>query len=97
MASYLLELGTEEIPARFQPDLKEEFFQRMKRALEEADIEYSGLSVDVTPRRATLFIAEIAPMQRPIPVDVRIFQDVVEYPALAGKEVVLVKFIRPLQ
>lgn len=64
MASYLLELGTEEIPARFQPDLKEELFQRMKHALEDADIEYSGLSVDVTPRRATLFIAELAPKQR---------------------------------
>lgn len=64
MASYLLELGTEEIPARFQPDLKNELFQRMQRALEEADIEFSGLSVDVTPRRTTLFIAEIAPQQR---------------------------------
>ncbi len=64
MASYLLELGTEEIPARFQSDIRNEFLQRMKRSLEEADIEYGGLSVDITPRRVALFISEIALRQR---------------------------------
>ncbi len=64
MPEFILEIGTEELPARFFPRLHEELGEAVAKALEERRIDFSGLRTFATPRRVVLHVAEVAPAQR---------------------------------
>jgi len=55
-APFLLEIGSEEIPARFIPDAMAELEARLVGALREADLEVEGVRTVATPRRMALLI-----------------------------------------
>lgn len=57
----LLEIGTEEIPARFMPPTLQSLAEFAAAALAEAGIAHGGVETWGTPRRITLFIKGIAP------------------------------------
>ncbi len=60
MLRFVLEIGTEELPARFLPDLEAELAERFSAALDKDGVEHGGASVMTTPRRAVLQ-ADLAP------------------------------------
>ncbi len=60
MPSFVLEIGTEEIPARFLPSLEAELVQRFSEGLEAAGVAFAGLAAYSTPRRCVVHIAEVA-------------------------------------
>lgn len=56
MSDLLLEVGTEEIPARLVPDAMRDLKAGFEAALRELDLDRAGrVSVDATPRRLALF------------------------------------------
>lgn len=63
MAKYLLEIGTEEIPARFLPNILLEYKNIFENALDEERISYQTIQTFATPRRIVVLINEIAEMQ----------------------------------
>ena len=60
MPAFVVEIGTEELPARFLAPTEKDLAQRFNAALEGAGLDFSGLSVCSTPRRLTLYISRIA-------------------------------------
>ncbi|MCP4574163.1 MAG: glycine--tRNA ligase subunit beta [bacterium] len=60
---FLLEIGSEEIPARFIPGAMAELEKRFATALAEARLEASGLRVLGAPRRMALLIDAVATAQ----------------------------------
>ncbi|MCL1985069.1 MAG: glycine--tRNA ligase subunit beta, partial [Betaproteobacteria bacterium] len=56
MALFVLEIGTEELPARFLAVQEEELTQRFQAALAEAKLSYGALRVLSTPRRAVALL-----------------------------------------
>lgn len=56
MATFILEIGTEELPARFLPGLEKELSERFAAALGEAGYAPSGISVCSTPRRGVVLV-----------------------------------------
>jgi glycyl-tRNA synthetase beta chain len=59
----LLEIGTEEIPARFIPPVLEEMAASMRKRLEQERIEAGEIITWGTPRRLTLIAKEVAESQ----------------------------------
>lgn len=59
-APFLLEIGSEEIPARFIPDSAAELEARLVGALREAHLAVDGVRVLATPRRLALLIDRLA-------------------------------------
>lgn len=64
----LLEIGTEEIPARFCPAALEQLKANAQKALEGARLDYRIAEVFGTPRRLVLFVKDIALVQRDVEV-----------------------------
>ena len=60
MPAFVLEIGTEELPARFLASTEKELADRFSAALEAAGLEFSGLSACSTPRRLTLHVSRMA-------------------------------------
>ncbi len=54
MLSFILEIGTEELPARFLPGLEAELKERFATALDKEGVECKDLAVMSTPRRAVV-------------------------------------------
>ena len=63
MATFVLEIGSEELPARFLPGEEAELSARMTAALDKAGLEHGLLRVMTTPRRAVVTIEDVAPVQ----------------------------------
>lgn len=63
MSDLLLEIGTEEIPARFLPDIMDQMEKKAKDQLKEARLSYEGLKVLGTPRRLSLYLQGLADRQ----------------------------------
>lgn len=63
MARFVLEIGTEEIPARFLAGEEEALLQQTEASLADAGITYGKLQVMATPRRLTLIADDIATQQ----------------------------------
>lgn len=63
-APFLLEIGSEEIPARFIPEAMAELEARLVGALRAADLAAEGVRVLATPRRLALLIDSLA-LQQP--------------------------------
>lgn len=64
--SLLLEIGTEEIPARFLPPAIELLKQNSGNLFREYQIEYSDIRTYATPRRLILMVKRIHPLQKDV-------------------------------
>ncbi len=64
MAEFILEIGTEEMPARFVSKLAAELEKAFAKLLDEAMVENGGVATYATPRRITAHVQTIADMQR---------------------------------
>ena len=64
MATFVLEIGSEELPARFLPGEEAELAVRMSAALDKAGLAYGNLRVMSTPRRAVIMVEDLDPVQR---------------------------------
>lgn len=64
MATFVLEIGSEELPARFLPGEEAELAARMAASLEKAGLAYRDLRVMSTPRRAVVMVEGLDPVQR---------------------------------
>jgi glycyl-tRNA synthetase beta chain len=63
MATFLLEIGTEELPADFARLALSQLEQRVSADLAEARLDYETLSVTGTPRRLAVILQGLAPAQ----------------------------------
>ena len=63
MATFVLEIGSEELPSRFLAPEEAELSTRFTAALEEAGLEYGSLCVMSTPRRAVVTVENLNPVQ----------------------------------
>lgn len=59
MPAFVLEIGTEEIPARFLASAEKELADKLSAALGEYGLPFSGLHYCSTPRRLTVYISQI--------------------------------------
>ena len=59
MPVFILEIGTEELPARFLGSTEKELGERFTTALGEAGLTFSGLTICSTPRRLVLHINQM--------------------------------------
>ncbi len=64
MATFLLEVGTEELPASFVADALEQWQEKIPPSLQEHNLTYSNLAVYGTPRRLAVVIQGL-PLQQP--------------------------------
>lgn len=64
MSLFVLEIGTEELPARFLAPLESELLHRFTTALGEAAIAYETLTVASTPRRSIVTLTGVNPVQQ---------------------------------
>ncbi len=64
MSLFVLEIGSEEIPARFLSIEEAELQKRFSTAFEEAGIAHGGIRVLSSPRRAVVFVDDIQPVQQ---------------------------------
>jgi glycyl-tRNA synthetase beta chain len=71
MAELLLELLSEEIPARLQQRAADDLGQLTGRALREAELAFDQLSTFATPRRLTLVVRGLAARQPDVEVEKR--------------------------
>ncbi|MBS1992839.1 MAG: glycine--tRNA ligase subunit beta [Cyanobacteria bacterium SZAS LIN-3] len=63
MANYLLELGVEELPAGFVPEVEERLVDLLKSGLEQANLKFESISSFSTPRRLTAVVKGLAQTQ----------------------------------
>ncbi len=59
----LLEIGTEEIPARFLDAAKEGLLKLVRDALTQSRIGFGDINIQATPRRMALFVQDVASKQ----------------------------------
>lgn len=59
----LLEIGTEEIPARFLPPAKEGLLRLIRDGLAQSRISFGSMDIQATPRRMALFVQNVAKKQ----------------------------------
>jgi len=64
MSTFVIEIGTEELPARFLSSLEKELYIRFNSMLIDSNIEYKELKVYTTPRRAIVIASEVNPIQK---------------------------------
>ena len=67
----LLEIGTEELPARDLDEALAQLGRLAPEALDEARLDYQDLTLLGTPRRLSLLVHDLAPRQRPIEEEVK--------------------------
>lgn len=67
----ILEIGTEEIPARFCGPALEQLKANAAKALEEARLDYELVDVFGTPRRLVLYVRNLALRQRDVVMEVK--------------------------
>ncbi len=63
MADFILEIGTEEIPARFLDDTQKELVERFTNALNELNLGFESIESFASPRRASLIIKNLEAQQ----------------------------------
>ncbi|MBQ9406830.1 MAG: glycine--tRNA ligase subunit beta [Desulfovibrio sp.] len=63
MATFVLEIGSEELPSRFLDPEEKALQSLFSSALNEASLEYGGIDVMCTPRRAVTVIKALSPVQ----------------------------------
>ncbi|MEL1136217.1 glycine--tRNA ligase subunit beta [Desulfitobacterium sp. THU1] len=68
---FLLEIGTEEIPAKFAPGVFRQLQEQAKAQLEELRLDYSDLKIYTTPRRFAVLITGLAEKQADFTAEVK--------------------------
>src|ERR1700679_74901 len=63
MANYLLELGVEELPAGFVPEVEERLIELLKASLGQANLSFVEMQSFSTPRRLTAVVKGLADKQ----------------------------------
>ena len=63
MSTFVLEIGTEELPARFLAGLEKELAERFTLGLEEAGYGVARLDTCATPRRAVVIVEGLDDVQ----------------------------------
>jgi glycyl-tRNA synthetase beta chain len=63
MPDYLLEIGTEELPANHGPEAQQRLKTLLAEALNEANVKFHDIETLGTPRRLTCFVRQISPLQ----------------------------------
>ncbi|HCF06204.1 MAG TPA: glycine--tRNA ligase subunit beta, partial [Desulfomicrobiaceae bacterium] len=63
MAHFVLEIGVEEMPARFLSALEEELATRLDQALTDARLDHGLVRAAATPRRLVVEVEDVAPVQ----------------------------------
>ena len=63
MANLLYEIGTEEMPAQYMPDILKEYKELAAKKLEEARIPFKDVKVYGTPRRMAFVASDVADKQ----------------------------------
>src|ERR1700722_2143110 len=63
MADYLLEIGTEELPAGYIPDAQKQLQQLLSDALRSANLSFSEIRALSTPRRLTAIVSGLSEKQ----------------------------------
>ena len=66
-ATFLLEIGTEELPADFVKQALDQLQQRVSRDLKEARLGHGDVSVFGIPRRLVISVAELDDRQPDLP------------------------------
>jgi glycyl-tRNA synthetase len=66
VATFLLEIGTEELPPGDVDDALAQLCERAPKALQKARLDYDDLRILGTPRRLALLVEGLAPRQRPV-------------------------------
>ncbi|MDR3319915.1 MAG: glycine--tRNA ligase subunit beta [Desulfovibrio sp.] len=64
MATFLLEIGSEELPSRFLEPEETELRERFTAVLDEAGLVHGPLCVMSTPRRAVVIVEDVQPVQQ---------------------------------
>jgi len=67
----ILEIGTEEIPARFCAPALEQLKANAVKAFQEARLDYGVVDVFGTPRRLVLYVRDLALVQRDVQMEVK--------------------------
>jgi len=67
----ILEIGTEEIPARFCAPALEQLKANAVKALQEARLDFGVVDVFGTPRRLVLYVRDLALVQRDVQMEVK--------------------------
>ncbi|ABZ85008.1 glycyl-tRNA synthetase, beta subunit [Heliomicrobium modesticaldum Ice1] len=67
----LLEIGTEEIPAKFIPSALAQLRQLAEKGLQEARLAYGAVETYGTPRRLTLYVKQVAAQQEDLRLEVK--------------------------
>ena len=63
MSTFVLEIGSEELPSRFLPGQKQALLDAYTAKLGEAGLAFGSIEVFCTPRRACVVVRELAAMQ----------------------------------
>lgn len=63
MPDFILEIGTEEVPARFLKNEETDLLQNLIKALDESGLAHGPATSYATPRRLAVFIADVAERQ----------------------------------
>ena len=64
-STLLVEIGVEELPARFVPRAMEQLERVCETGLEKARLAFAGVKILATPRRLAILVNELAEAQRP--------------------------------
>lgn len=68
---FLLEVGTEEIPAKFAPGVLQQLGEKARKQLQELRLDFSDLKVYTTPRRMAVLIQDLAEKQEDLSAEVK--------------------------
>lgn len=68
---FLLEIGTEEIPAKFAPSVITQLQEQVQKRLQELRLEFAELNVYTTPRRFAVLIRGLSEKQTDFTADVK--------------------------
>lgn len=71
MKDLLLEIGTEEIPSRFMPDIMRQLEERSRSLFSEERLSFESLQVLGTPRRLALLVRGLAGRQEDLNREVK--------------------------
>lgn len=64
MPDFILEIGTEELPARFFPKLSDDLGAAVAAFLDDGKIDHGAVATYATPRRTVVHVQDLAPTQR---------------------------------
>lgn len=68
---FLLEIGTEELPAKFAPGVLQQLEEKATKQLQELRLDFSTLKVYTTPRRMAILIKDLAEKQTDLSAEVK--------------------------